>query len=493
MANSAERWQITEKLGSGGFSQVYKARWAERGMEVAIKKVQKRGGTDAEAMIEEEVRIMKMVNRLGHPHLIQLYDSFDDGVSINIVMELCQGGELFDRIIQRGRYSEKDAAAVISQIASAIDALHSQNILHCDLKPENVLYHSPEVDSQLKVMDFGLSTHPGRTRALRGLFGSLDYIAPEALGKREFLKAGDMWSVGVILYILLSGYPPFYHENTTHKHILVLRAQYDFNDPVWATVTESAKSLVQSLLTKDPAARLTAADVVVHPWVRGQTASREPMHPDALKNLRIFNAKRKFRAAGFACLAGSALRAVKSQLSAIVPDVSMSPEELDELREQFNSVSANQSVTKEQFIQVLERLHWHQLLAVANRIFELFDSDKNGQLDFREFVIGMSAIRSGPHTRHSEKKFLKFCFKVYDSDSSGTISKEEMVSMLSILVREDQAIDETENERSDKLGDIFEKMDIDKDGQISYAEFEQAVFEDDFLSSLLLNPLRVQP
>lgn len=88
------------------------------------------------------------------------------------------------------------------------------------------------------------------------------------IGKREFLKAGDMWSVGVILYILLSGYPPFYHENTTHKHILVLRAQYDFNDPVWATVTESAKSLVQSLLTKDPAARLTAADVVVHPWVR---------------------------------------------------------------------------------------------------------------------------------------------------------------------------------------------------------------------------------
>eukprot|EP00958_Prasinococcus_capsulatus_P005811 scaffold558_cov376-Prasinococcus_capsulatus_cf.AAC.3 len=176
MANSAERWQITEKLGSGGFSQVYKARWAERGMEVAIKKVQKRGGTDAEAMIEEEVRIMKMVNRLGHPHLIQvrsvgrawlsrrysrlrapwfrcrcpqLYDSFDDGVSINIVMELCQGGELFDRIIQRGRYSEKDAAAVISQIASAIDALHSQNILHCDLKPENVRVCSPPLARQL--------------------------------------------------------------------------------------------------------------------------------------------------------------------------------------------------------------------------------------------------------------------------------------------------------------------------------------------------------
>lgn len=195
-------------LGSGGFSVVHKATSKETGEAVAVKTLKKHGNPSvSNALVENEIVVMnRIVEEVSpHPNVIHLVDVFEDEASIHLVLELCSGGELFDRIVTQERYSEAGAAAIIRQIAGGLKSLHAAKIAHRDLKPENCLFLTPAEDAPLKLMDFGLSSIEGETSPLVSLFGSIDYVAPEALSKRESKAAGDMWSLGVILYILLCG------------------------------------------------------------------------------------------------------------------------------------------------------------------------------------------------------------------------------------------------------------------------------------------------
>lgn len=206
-------YQVGPVLGTGGFSVVRAGIRKEDGLQVAIKTLKKfgygtAGGGVAEALVKNEILVMMRIVEEVSPHrnVIHLVDVYDDQMGVHLVLELCRGGELFDRIVTQERYSEAGAAAVVREIAAGLSKLHLAQIVHRDLKPENCLFLTADPASPLKIMDFGLSHIVNVTHPVVGMFGSIDYVAPEQLTQRSVEPANDMWSLGVILYILLSGY-----------------------------------------------------------------------------------------------------------------------------------------------------------------------------------------------------------------------------------------------------------------------------------------------
>lgn len=266
-------------LGSGQFGTVRRCTETATGAQFACKTLLKsRLVTEAD---REEVRreVCLMRRAAGDAGVAQLRAVFEDASAVHLVMELCEGGELFDELVRRGRLAETDAAQVFQQIVAAVAHCHSRGVLHRDLKPENILLASAPSASPrgarahpqrivTKIADFGLALALNQGETARGVAGSPFYIAPEVL-TGEYGLAADVWSLGVILYILLSGVPPFWGPNDTAVFVQVLRGEVDFAEPAWAQVSADAKALIRALLQKDPAGRPSAADVLAHPWIVG--------------------------------------------------------------------------------------------------------------------------------------------------------------------------------------------------------------------------------
>lgn len=228
-----------------------------------------------------------------HPNIIKLYDMYSNSTKLYLIMELVNGGELFDRIVDKGSYTEQDAAQLISKICMAVKYLHSKDIVHRDLKPENLLYASADDDAEIKLADFGLSAVAKGNDTLRTACGTPGYVAPEVLRNKGYSKAVDMWSVGVITYILLCGFPPFYEENTAKLFETIMSASYDFPSPYWDDISEDAKNLIRRLLVVNPAERLTAEQVLQDNWIK--TASSTRKLTNTLDIMKKFNARRKFK------------------------------------------------------------------------------------------------------------------------------------------------------------------------------------------------------
>jgi len=213
-----------------------------------------------------------------------------------MVLELLTGGELFDRIVSKGSYSEREASELIKDIVSAIFYLHSIGIVHRDLKPENLIYLSPRGDSPIKITDFGLAKYQSaKTIAMTTACGTPGYVAPEVLKNEPYDKAVDLWSMGVILYILLCGFPPFYHESTAALYKQIKKGEYDFPDPYWAEISDPAKNLVRCLLCVDPKKRFTAQQVLAHPWIAGGAAPAKQFGNDHAKRLKALQARRRLK------------------------------------------------------------------------------------------------------------------------------------------------------------------------------------------------------
>eukprot|EP00898_Chlorokybus_atmophyticus_P002133 jgi/Chlat1/2920/Chrsp2S04671 len=490
-----DRYELLRVLGQGGFSTVRSAkRRPVPGQQnnvveqyVAVKTLSKKGRYSGDQqMVENEISVMARILDTvpHHPNLIRLLNVFVDKHYVHLVMELCQGGELFERIIQKGHYSEEAAAGIVRQIASGLEALHRVGIQHRDLKPENLLFLTKDENSVLKIMDFGLSHMAGRADRLVGLFGSLDYIAPEALAGQQGTDAGDLWSLGVILYILLSGFPPFYASTPQAKQHLILNAAYTFDDPAWHGVSDSAKELVRSLLQKDPHLRPAAPAVLAHPWVTGELASSQPLYPDVRERISKLNAKKKFRSVGFAVLAGASLN-IRSNLRDLVGTTGVSTEELRQLQNHFQRVTSKNStnrVTQAQFEQVMRAIFALRPgdATVLPRVFKLFDQNGDGSLDFREFVCGLATLRK---TEHDDA--LKFVFDVYDQDGSGVISREELSSMLHAMA-DDRLTCALYDAAA--INALFDSMDLDHDNSVSFEEFKQAVRVNPVLVDAFLRP-----
>jgi len=229
------------------------------------------------------------MKKVDHPNILKLYEVYEDDEFFWLVLELVEGLELFDKIVDRGNYSEKDAANIVKQIVEAVKYLHEHEIVHRDLKPENLLSAGEGENEVVKVADFGFAKNFGEEKLITSC-GSPGYVAPEVLTEDTYTNAVDMWSVGVIIYILLSGYPPFYDDAPPKIFKKITEAKYDFNDPAWEHVSDLAKDLIRKLLVRDPEERLTATECLKHPWLTGGATGTDVK--GSLIRLREYNTDR---------------------------------------------------------------------------------------------------------------------------------------------------------------------------------------------------------
>ncbi|XP_014022228.1 calcium/calmodulin-dependent protein kinase type 1 [Oncorhynchus tshawytscha] len=289
-----ENFDFKEILGTGAFSEVVLAEEKRTQKLVAIKCIPKKALEGKENSIENEIAVL---HKLKHANIVSLEDIFESKSHLYLVMQLVSGGELFDRIVEKGFYTEKDASKLIQQILDAVKYLHDMGIVHRDLKPENLLYYSMEEDSKIMISDFGLSKIEGSGSVMSTACGTPGYVAPEVLAQKPYSKAVDCWSIGVIAYILLCGYPPFYDENDAKLFEQILKAEYEFDSPYWDDISDSAKDFIVHLMEKDPRIRYTCDQALQHPWIAGDTALDKNIHESVSAQIRKNFAKSKWRQA----------------------------------------------------------------------------------------------------------------------------------------------------------------------------------------------------
>jgi len=290
-------YRLKGVLGTGAFSTVREGyHRSSTNYTYAVKCVnRKKLSEEDEAALLDEVSILK---ELKHMHIIRLYDFFVEDSTYYLVMERMSGGELFDRIVAKAYYNEKEARDVCKILLEAVGYCHDNHVAHRDLKPENLLLLSEDDDSTVKIADFGFAKKVYAPQSLTTQCGTPGYVAPEILEGIPYDNRADMWSVGVILYILLGGYPPFIENNQRDLFRKIRRGEYEFHEEYWGTVSQAAKDLISSLLTVDPVSRLTAQEALDNSWIRENDAKLADK--DLGKNLQAltsFNAKRKFKAA----------------------------------------------------------------------------------------------------------------------------------------------------------------------------------------------------
>ncbi|KAJ3096585.1 calcium calmodulin-dependent protein kinase type 1G [Phlyctochytrium planicorne] len=264
------KYEITDTLGTGAFSEVKTATERATGNKYAIKIVDKSKCKGKESMIETEVNILM---RVRHENIIQLYEMFEIDNKIYLVMELVTGGELFDEIVKIGKYSEPEAAKIVCKILQAIDYLHAQGIAHRDLKPENLLLSDRSPQAKIMISDFGLSKIFCDDEVMRTACGTPGYVAPEVLKRQGYGREVDLWSLGVITYILLCGYPPFYDQNNVELFKQIMAGRYEFDRPWWDNISETAKDFIRRLLVLDPRQRFTAQSALAHPFIVNNCSS----------------------------------------------------------------------------------------------------------------------------------------------------------------------------------------------------------------------------
>ncbi|XP_058133016.1 calcium/calmodulin-dependent protein kinase type IV [Dasypus novemcinctus] len=304
-------FEVESELGRGATSIVYRCKQKGTQKPYALKVLKK---TVDKKIVRTEIGVLL---RLSHPNIIKLKEIFETPTEISLVLELVTGGELFDRIVEKGYYSERDAADAVKQILEAVAYLHENGIVHRDLKPENLLYATPAPDAPLKIADFGLSKIVEHQVLMKTVCGTPGYCAPEILRGCAYGPEVDMWSVGIITYILLCGFEPFYDERGDQFMFRrILNCEYYFISPWWDEVSLNAKDLVRKLIVLDPKKRLTTFQALQHPWVTGKAANF--VHMDtAQKKLQEFNARRKLKAAVKAVVASSRLGSASSSHGSI--------------------------------------------------------------------------------------------------------------------------------------------------------------------------------
>eukprot|EP00834_Sanchytrium_tribonematis_P001840 NODE_48_length_31852_cov_1.054168.p7 type:complete len:605 gc:universal NODE_48_length_31852_cov_1.054168:16080-14266(-) len=264
LSGQLDQYDFLQTLGTGAFSEVKKAMHKQTKQLFAIKIIDRAKCKGKESMIQSEIEILKKVE---HPNIIKLYDMFETSDKIYLVMELVTGGELFDSIVERGKYTEKESAELIYQVVKGVEYLHSVGICHRDLKPENLLYYDKSKNSRIMLSDFGLSKIFNEDQLMKTACGTPGYVAPEVLRRKGYRKEVDMWSIGVIAYILLCGYPPFYEENNAELFNQILKGKFEFDSPYWDHISNQAKNFVSRSLVVDSSRRLTIHNALCHPFI----------------------------------------------------------------------------------------------------------------------------------------------------------------------------------------------------------------------------------
>jgi len=282
-AGSVEsKYELGKELGRGGFSVVREGTDRVTGEKIAIKFIEKKFVDQEELkLLGREIDIMKKVN---HRNVLRLIEIYETDQHLSLVMELVNGGELFYKIVDKGSYSERDARDIVMQLVEGVDYLHEKGIAHRDLKPENLLCSETDGGVVIKIADFGLSKAFSGGSVLETSCGTPDYAAPEVLRMDgAYDKSVDLWSMGVITYVLLCGFPPFYGKTQAQLFEKILNADYDFPDPEWTHISREAKDFISHLLVLDIAKRYTTKECLKHPWLKGDGAGQGNIRLETLQ------------------------------------------------------------------------------------------------------------------------------------------------------------------------------------------------------------------
>ncbi|XP_060635025.1 calcium/calmodulin-dependent protein kinase type II subunit delta isoform X13 [Anolis sagrei] len=371
-----DEYQLFEELGKGAFSVVRRCMKITTGQEYAAKIINtKKLSARDHQKLEREARICRL---LKHPNIVRLHDSISEEGFHYLVFDLVTGGELFEDIVAREYYSEADASHCIQQILESVNHCHLNGIVHRDLKPENLLLASKSKGAAVKLADFGLAIEvQGEQQAWFGFAGTPGYLSPEVLRKDPYGKPVDMWACGVILYILLVGYPPFWDEDQHRLYQQIKAGAYDFPSPEWDTVTPEAKDLINKMLTINPAKRICASDALKHPWICQRSTVASMMHrQETVDCLKKFNARRKLKGAILTTMLATRNFSAKSLLKK--PDgvkepqttVIHNPDGNKESTESSNTTIEDEDVKarKQEIIKVTEQL----IEAINNGDFEAY-------------------------------------------------------------------------------------------------------------------------
>ncbi|KAL8166279.1 hypothetical protein V2J09_007778 [Rumex salicifolius] len=436
----SELYLLGKKLGQGQFGVTYLCLDKSTGDRLACKSISKKKLICKEDCddVYREIKIMHHLSSISS--VVSIRGGYEDSQNVHLVMELCEGGELFDRILRKGHYSEREAAKLMKTIIRFLEDCHSLGVMHRDLKPENFLFKSKHEDSPLKVTDFGLSVffQPGDT--FTDTVGSPYYVAPEVL-KKSYGPEADIWSAGVILYILLSGVPPFWAETNKGIFRKILGGTLDLVTRPWQGVSDNAKDLIRKMLEKDPKKRLTAYEVLCHPWMADEsTVPDKPLDSAVLSRLKQFSAMNKLKK--MAC------RVIAEKLS---------EEEIGGLKELFQKIDADNSgtVTCDELKQSLKRVDSKLLESDIEDLMNAADVDENGTLDYGEFLAATMHLN-----KLEREENLVQAFAFFDRDGSGYITIDELEHACKEFGMSDQHLEE-----------MIKEIDQNNDGQIDYAEF----------------------
>ncbi|XP_032225571.1 calcium/calmodulin-dependent protein kinase type II delta chain isoform X2 [Nematostella vectensis] len=292
-----DTYELKEELGKGAFSIVRRCIHKESRIEYAAKIINTRKLSSRDLQkLDREARICRL---LKHPNIVRLHASIAEEGYHYLVFDLVTGGELFEDIVAREYYSEADASHCIQQIIESVQHCHTNNVVHRDLKPENLLLASKEKNAAVKLADFGLAIEVEIEKTgWYGFAGTPGYLSPEVLKKEPYGKPVDLWACGVILYILLVGYPPFWDEDQHKLYAQIKTGNYDYPSPEWDTVTDEAKDLINMMLTVDQSKRIGAGEALKHPWIVNRERVASKVHrQETLDGLKKFNARRKLKGA----------------------------------------------------------------------------------------------------------------------------------------------------------------------------------------------------
>ncbi|KAK8954293.1 Calcium-dependent protein kinase isoform 2 [Platanthera zijinensis] len=434
-------YTLGKELGRGQFGVTFLCTENLTGHSYACKSISKRKlvhKSDKEDM-KREIHIMQHMS--GQSNIVEFKGAYEDKHYVHLVMELCAGGELFDRIIAKGHYTERAAADICRAMVNVVNICHFMGVMHRDLKPENFLLATSDEGAQLKATDFGLSVFIEEGKIYRDIVGSAYYVAPEVL-RRSYGKEIDIWSAGIILYILLSGVPPFWAETEKGIFDAILKGEIDFDSAPWPSISRSAKDLVRKMLTQDPRKRITSAQVLEHPWIReGGEASDKPIDSAVLSRMKQFRAMNKLK-----------------KLALKVIAESLSEEEIKGLKQMFTNLDTDKSgsITYEELKTGLARLGSRLSETEVKQLMDAADVDGNGTIDYIEFITATM------HRHKLEREENLFsAFQYFDKDNSGFITKDELETALEEHGMGDAAT----------IKEIISEVDTDNDGRINYEEF----------------------
>ncbi|PIA46429.1 hypothetical protein AQUCO_01500160v1 [Aquilegia coerulea] len=420
LKNFGSKYELGEEVGRGHFGYTCAAKFKKgdlKGQQVAVKVIPKAKMTTAIAIedVRREVKILRALT--GHDNLVQFYDAYEDQENVYIVMELCEGGELLDRILSRGgKYSEDDAKAVMIQILNVVAFCHLQGVVHRDLKPENFLFTSKDENSQLKAIDFGLSDFVKPDERLNDIVGSAYYVAPEVL-HRSYSTEADVWSIGVIAYILLCGSRPFWARTESGIFRAVLKADPSFDEPPWPSLSSEGKDFVKRLLNKDPRKRMTAAQALSHPWIRNYSDVKVPLDILIFKLMKTYMRSSSLRKA--------ALRALSKTLTV---------DELFYSKEQFALLEPNKggSINLENIrtalmknaTDAMKESRIHEFLPALNAL-------QYRRMDFEEFCAAALSVHQLEALERWEQH-ARCAYEIFEKEGNRAIIIEELASELGL-------------------------------------------------------------